>query len=209
MLDIKGAFDHATHRSITTALRDKSCPTHLVDIITSYLSDRSAVFLINQTVNEANISRGCPQGSVLSPFLWNVLADDVFSIALPPGVEIRGFADDLSIACSSGSVTSISNCLQNACNAIIEWGAARCLTFSDQKSEAILFSRKRSADSTLNVSINNTPIRTLEQVKCLGVILDRKLSWHPHIDAKCLAAKRAIQFLRSFANKTWGRATTS
>jgi Reverse transcriptase (RNA-dependent DNA polymerase) len=120
------------------------------------------VFLIHQTVNEANISRGCPQGSVLSPYLWNLLADDVFSI------EIRGFADDISIACSSGSVASISNALQNACNAITAWRTARCLTFSDQKSEPIFFSRKRSADSTINVSINNTPIQTQQKVKGLS-----------------------------------------
>jgi len=42
------------------------------------------------------------------------------------------------------------------------------------------------------------------QVKYLGVILDRKLNWQLHLDAKCNKAIISFYQLRGSIGKTWG-----
>jgi hypothetical protein len=76
-LDIKAAFDTAWHPAIIVALASKGCPPYLVKIIHSFLSNRKATLTSDSSEITINISTGCPQGSVLSAFLWITLIDDL------------------------------------------------------------------------------------------------------------------------------------
>ena len=51
------------------------------------------------------VKRGCPQGGILSPFLWNLVVDDLlrYSANEIPGY-IQAFADDLVILCESNDL---------------------------------------------------------------------------------------------------------
>ena len=64
-------------------------------MVCSFLTVRSAILNAGLTRHEIKTPRGCPQGSLLSPFLWNLIVDSAFSLPLFPGVKIRGYADDL------------------------------------------------------------------------------------------------------------------
>jgi hypothetical protein len=46
------------------------------------------------------VNLGCPQGGVLSPFLWAILIGDVLRLSFPFLHIISGYADDLNIASS-------------------------------------------------------------------------------------------------------------
>ncbi|CAB3261363.1 unnamed protein product [Arctia plantaginis] len=37
---------------------------------------------------------GCPQGSVLGPYLWNIGFDDFLAIPIPSGCTLNAYADD-------------------------------------------------------------------------------------------------------------------
>jgi hypothetical protein len=68
-LDIKSAFNSAWHPAIIAALSSRGCPTYLVNIISNFLKNRSAVLSIGEFYSEHPVSLGCPQGGVLFPFL--------------------------------------------------------------------------------------------------------------------------------------------
>ena len=70
--DIKGAFDNVPWSSVLEQLNLLGVPTKLVNIITSFLSDREVQCCYgNITVQKP--TSGTPQGSVLSPLLWNIV----------------------------------------------------------------------------------------------------------------------------------------
>ena len=73
LLDIKGAFDNAWHPSIITNLKKKNCPDYLIKWIFNFLNQRTATLRLFDQKLETCIKIGCPQGSPLSPFLWNLL----------------------------------------------------------------------------------------------------------------------------------------
>ena len=123
LLDIKGAFDDAWHPSIITTLKKKNCPDYLISCIHSLLSDRTATLRLYDTEFVTSIAKGCPQGSVLSLFLWNLI------------VSIQAFADDLIIIKLAVNKVAIQKSLQDSCDRLVNWGKINPMTFSGRKKQ--------------------------------------------------------------------------
>ena len=204
LLDIQGAFDHACHANLVIALNNKGCPSNLVKLISSFLTNRSAVFHLHGVTLTIPVTKGCPQGSILSPLLWNVYVDDVFRISLPPGVRIYGFADDIAISKTDKNLFNLRLSLQAATNSILCWGDRQKLTFSENKTELIIFTRKHAKPSNFTIAMNGNLIRPVNSIKYLGLTLDSKLTWYQHVMQQCTAAKSKIILLRRLSRLNWG-----
>ena len=57
------------------------------------------------------------------------------------------------------------------------------VSLNPSKSKAILFSKKRSPSVPQGIIMNGTPLHFFCEVKHLGVILDSKLDWSPHVNS--------------------------
>ncbi|GFU99451.1 reverse transcriptase domain-containing protein [Trichonephila clavipes] len=75
-LDIKSAFDNAWWPGILSLLKISSIPGNLFAVIPSFLKDRSVTLSLGHSSKEKFLNKGCPQGSVSGPFLWNVIIND-------------------------------------------------------------------------------------------------------------------------------------
>ncbi|UYV76942.1 hypothetical protein LAZ67_14002510 [Cordylochernes scorpioides] len=78
--DVKGAFDNVLHSSILRALRKSDCPKNVHDLIRSFLAHRSVRLSVNGCTVTRRVSKGCPQGSVLGLFLWNIVFDELLTL---------------------------------------------------------------------------------------------------------------------------------
>ena len=96
-LDIKSAFDAAWHPAILSALARRACSLYLICLGSCFLADRTAVLSGRGTTATYTVNLGCPQGGVLSPFLWTVLIDDVLKLSFPFPHLIIGYAYDLTV----------------------------------------------------------------------------------------------------------------
>ena len=204
LLDIQGAFDNTWHDSIITNLEENKCPKYLNKIIYSFLSERTAVMQLHETETLIQIEKGCPQGSTLSPMLWNIVINDALKLNLPPGVKIQAFADDLIITKTGCAKSSLQEALQKAVDQLTQWGKRIKLEFSGPKTELIIFTRKRKTFDDFYITVNGIRINTSPTAKYLGVTLDSKMTWKDHIDLKCIKTKQAIMNLRRYSKLTWG-----
>ncbi|KAM7287140.1 hypothetical protein ISCGN_030834 [Ixodes scapularis] len=140
-LDLTKAFDNVTHKAVLENLRDLGVGRKAYTYVRDFLSNRTAKLSIGDIKSEEIElgSRGTPQGSVLSSFLFNVAM-----IGLPKILDkIKGlnhslYADDVTLWVTSGSEAQIEETLQRAAEAVDHYATERGLSCSPQKSELLL-----------------------------------------------------------------------
>lgn len=93
-MDIAGAFDNLWWPSITQAMINKKIPQPFILIISSFLVDRVVQYNSNNANTSKSLSKGCPQGSVLDPFLWNIVLDGLISAIALQSDRLCGWRSD-------------------------------------------------------------------------------------------------------------------
>lgn len=77
LLDIEKAFDGVWHDALIHKLMVAGFPKHLVKITASFLRNRnSSVSVSDKSSDLYSVPAGVPQGSPLSPFLYNIFTND-------------------------------------------------------------------------------------------------------------------------------------
>jgi hypothetical protein len=120
-----------------------------------------------------------PQGSILGPFLYLIFSAD---IPLAENILMATFADDTAIISSDHDPNTPSQKLQQHLNLLQNSMEQWKITVNPAKSTQITFTTTRTICP--QVSINNIPIPIKQEVKYLGLHLDKKLTWQTHIKAK-------------------------
>ena len=79
LTDLSKVFDFINHPLLTAKLYNYGVPTLSINMIFSYLSNRTNRTKINECFNEkSRIEHGVPQGSILDPLLFNIDLTDIF-----------------------------------------------------------------------------------------------------------------------------------
>ena len=203
-IDIQSTFDRASHQAILAALGRKGCPAYLFRIIASFLSSRKAILFNETKTFEVELHTGCPQGSVLSAFLWLVLVDDVLQLPFDFDVLSLAYADDITLATSHTDPSIATAHLQAICAAVENWASSVDLSINSRKTTFMLFSRKRSPPPSVSLQLDGQSIQPVLQFLYFGFLLDHRLNWQPHVQAKCLSAKKLFFSAKRHLSVTWG-----
>jgi hypothetical protein len=79
LLNIAGAFSHATNRSLILAMRRENLSELCVHWVGFMLRNRSAEASVGDIRKVRTVERGCPLGGVPAPLLWNLLVSEVLT----------------------------------------------------------------------------------------------------------------------------------
>lgn len=143
--------------------------------------------------------RGVPQGSVLSPALFNILMS---SIPIVQDVSVYIYADDIAFFAAESDIYSLHQKLQRYINTLEIWLQSISLSLNISKSALLVFP---IADTvSISVLYNREPIPQVDSVKYLGMIYNEKLNWSPHIEYITAKAQRALGLLRRLSNRKYG-----
>ncbi|KAF9798397.1 hypothetical protein SFRURICE_003043 [Spodoptera frugiperda] len=123
-------------------------------------------------------SMGCPQGSVIGPYLWNLGFDDLLATPLPSGCTLTGYADDGFLLIQSNTRAGLENLAKDCLSRISRWGERR-LTFAPHKTYQLLL--KGNLKSWPSIKFNNVPVKRKESVCYLGLVLEKNFSFIEHI----------------------------
>lgn len=198
-LDISAAFDTLWPEKLIHLLRRFHVPVYLTKWISDFVSGRRGIFYIQDQCYIHTISSGVPQGSPLSPLLFVIYMQDLFSSMAP--VNLRSYADDLFIF-SLGTLHHAELSLQANLDLIFCWCQESRLKLSTTKCQAIVFHRHQTA--TVNLTLGQTPLKIVPHLKLLGVWIDQKLHFEHHIVQTLSKNMHRYQLLCKFSGHTWG-----
>ena len=179
-LDIEKAFDSLWHEGLIKKLINLNIPKAMIHIIYSFLTNRCFQVRINNTLSQVtNIQAGVPQGSTLSPSLFNLYINDFPTL---PNCITAQFADDTAILAKSKQGNIAFEHIQNALYKVETWCEDWRIKINAQKSVSVLFRNHHSnRHYDTDLEIFNTNIQNQPHTKYLGVHLDRRLNFKEHI----------------------------
>lgn len=194
ILDIEKAFDRVWHDGLVYKMSRFNFPKYLIKIIASFISQRSfQVSLSGAKSSRRSIFYGCPQGAVLSPFLYSIYIADAPS---PNNCTVAFYADDTAIICNENKWTDTEECLRKAVNEFFAFYEKWRININVEKTKAVLITKrlvKELPSSPFHVL--NAQIEWTNEAKYLGVILDRRLTYRKHVDFVLQKAQMAIRLL--------------
>ena len=181
-LDVAKAFDTVWIEGLKYKLNRLGLPYYLLRILLSFLNNRTFCTRVNGTTSTTrNIKAGVPQGSVLSPILFNIYMHD---IPISTMHEKAMFADDLMILTQNENLEDAIEQLQRSTDTLCKWLEKWCIRLNESKCEAKIFTLKRYRHPP-EICINEVNITwnpSDKAVKYLGVYLDQRLTWSYHIN---------------------------
>ena len=204
LFDIKGAFDHVWWPSILHRLRERGCPRNLFLLIADYLRGRTVGLAGKHGTVKKNATRGCPQGSILGPSLWNLVFDDLLRTLGRKGVRAVAYADDLLIVIPGKSRALIENSGQSAIGIIEEWCEEEKLTLSAQKTEMLLLKGTLDPRRPPTIRLQGRQVRMRASVRYLGVHLDTGLRIKTHVRKIKARSIEKFNALAAIAKRDWG-----
>ena len=128
-IDIKGAFDNATNAGIRRMMTKKGCNDLIIAWFMDFLEHRHITVKYKGYEVQFWPSKGTPQGGVASPWLWNIIADEIHdSIQQLDGVESIGYADDTVLFIKSQDPLAARNAMTSIALPIAKtWAGQRIL----------------------------------------------------------------------------------
>nr|GFC52549.1 hypothetical protein [Tanacetum cinerariifolium] len=198
LLDLSAAFDTIDHGVLLGRLAGLGLGGTVLRWFRSFLADRSQKVVLGDACSAPLPLRcGVPQGSILSPMLFNIYMKPLGEVIRGFGVGSHQYADDTQLFLSfppdsKGAVDVLNRCLE----AVGSWMGANKLKLNPDKTEVLLVQKSTTQVLDHRPALNGVVLPLKEQVRSLGVLLDAQLLLDSQVAAVARGAFAQLRLVR-------------
>ena len=200
-VDLSAAYDTVNHRILIQKLCNTTRTANYVVFQNMLSNRRFYVELNNERSRWRKQKNGLPQGSVLSPILFNIYTNDQ---PIHDGTRKFIYADDLCVTAQYSSFTEVETTIGDALEELTHYYRSNSL-----RQVTAFHLRNKEANRSLKVEWNRTKLENTPHQKYLGVTLDRTLSYKKHMHNTKMKVATRNNLLRKLSNSKWGANASS
>ncbi len=199
LIDLSKAFDSVSHPQLINELSSIGCSLHSLDWFISYLTSRvQRVKLDKVTSPWKPVSKGVPQGSSLSPLLFNIF---VRQLPLACEGDVYQFADDLTNSVSDSNPEALCVKLQASYAKVKSFCDNKNLHINLSKTQLVVFkTARKQLPSGFSITLDDKAIIPSSTVLLLGVTIDQHFTMAAHIDLVVKKCHGLLGMLRRAAS---------
>ena len=146
-----------------------------LQLLRSYLHGRKQRVICNNKCSSWSTVRcDVPQGSLLSPLLFNIFMNDINETVTVS--SLRLYADDTTQYTADYSPVVLQHLLNHDMEKLSSWFASNYLQVNEDKTQAMILG---NSSYRYDLEFAGTPIDINNHLKILGICLDNKLSFRP------------------------------
>ncbi|CAB4036656.1 Hypothetical predicted protein [Paramuricea clavata] len=195
-IDFRKAFDLVDHGILLRKLAEMNVTKAFWLWTRSFLEDRRQQVKLAGTLSSVKpCPAGVPQGSVMSPALFNIHINDIEN-SIPDGLSINicKYADD----CTQDKVVSqgSSSHMQEALEAVQEWSNRNKMTINSKKTKDMWICFNTAIPAPEPLVIGNEAVERVNSHKLLGVWHQNNLKWNCHVKNIVRKANKRMFSLR-------------
>ncbi|XP_077548763.1 uncharacterized protein LOC144162149 [Haemaphysalis longicornis] len=214
-LDLQSAFDKVKHSAILSQVSKLNMGERSYNYIKDFLTDRTAELRAGdiQLQDKKLGSTGTPQGSVISPLLFNLVMIGVADRLAKVGVRHTIYADDITIWTTGGSDSQIEAKLQEAVNAIEDHLDGSGLVCSPSKSELLIIPprrgntknrQRREHEKIKIVTRSGQTIPEVSKIRVLGMVIEKHRRNGETVARLAAKAANAMRLVRRITSRKAG-----
>ena len=176
--DLSQAYDGIWHLGLLYRLAKNNIKGRMLRWFREYLTDRKySVLYEGEYSDQFAMSSGVPQGSTLSPTLFNLMLAEIPHLQF---VQMAEYADDIVIFTSHKDLDRAVSLIQQQVNLLNQWFQEWGFKLNCSKTNGMIFTLRKFITPT--ITIDHNIISFVNQYKYLGLTFDApRLSWAPHI----------------------------
>lgn len=211
-IDVKGAFDNIRHEPILEHISKYHCGKRLFNYVKDFLHNRTATIGIGDLRTSTHYAppHGTPQGSVISPALFNLAMSSLpGKLAEIHGIHHALYADDITIWTTGGSTGEQQDALQAAIDTVEAYLQHLGLTCAPEKSELLIL-RKRTRGRPLpedvdpELTVGGTTVPTVPRLRILGLQIPKDGAGGPELLRLQTSINQVIHLIRRITNRRLG-----
>lgn len=190
-IDVEKAFDSVWRDGLLSKLISLNFPRHIINILESFLSNRSFFIQIQGTISQLReCNSGVPQGSILGPQLYNIFLHDFphqFSENNLTSIGLL-YADDTIVYSSHEFPIIASKTVEKHIQIINDYYQSWGIKINSPKTEMICFRNASGKgpegvareSKNIKIKINDTTILPKNTLKYLGVNFNNLFKFNKH-----------------------------
>ena len=196
--DIRKAFDGVWHKGLIHKMILAKLPVTLIRWTKDFLEERTFNLLVGKELSEAGrITAGVPQGSVLSPLLFNIFINDAPCGSFKNKRHSLLFADDLATLFIYKRQGHLTRRVQLYLDQLSKW-----LHMNTSKCSYTIFANG-NPDTKFSFQLSGSSIQHEAHPKLLGTTFDQRLSFNINDDAVRAKCASRLNIIKILAHSSW------